>query len=91
MKIEKEITVEIEVGDVEVSEKQDDEKYSDPKMMFFGYTPGDEVTIGGKEHMVSKVSFTQGFDEKPTEFHLTTESGLHLTGPIDDVVRVLQE
>jgi len=61
------------------------------KRIVYGYSPGDEITLGGETHEVSYVNFTQGYEDYRGDFTIRTECGLSLSGPADKVIPILYE
>ncbi len=90
---EKEIqlTLSLNVESIEddTPEENEDDEY--PQRVVYGYSAGDEVDVGGKTQTIRSLSFTQGFGADPHEFRFTMESGLNISGPMRDVVRIFDE
>jgi hypothetical protein len=87
--IEVAVNVSLNVESVEV--KTDEKKNEYPKKEVFGYSPGDQVTLGGENHTISTINYTKGFEDEPTKIRFMTESGLNIGGSISDVMPLLND
>jgi hypothetical protein len=87
--IEVAVNVSLNVESVEV--KTDEKKNEYPKTKVFGYSPGDKVTLGGKNHTISTINYTKEFESEPAKISFMTENGLNIGGSISDVIPLLND